>query len=242
MENEIVKTEKNNHPAQVTPTSVLAQAYEKGESIDTLTKLLELQERYERRESEKAFNLALASFKANPPKILKDKHVSFDTSKGKTEYSHASLANVVYTISESLSNYGLCASWETNQDSGQISVTCILSHELGYKVKTTLSALSDQSGGKNSIQAIGSTVSYLQRYTLLSITGLATHDQDDDANNIEIRYLSDEQVANIESLAQEVGGDIQKLCKYFNASSIDKIQSQYYEKVIKVIESKRAKK
>jgi hypothetical protein len=38
----------------------------------------------------------------------------------------------------------------------------------------------DTSGSKNSIQAVGSTVSYLERYTLLAATGLAAKDQDDD--------------------------------------------------------------
>ena len=44
----------------------------------------------------------------------------------------------------------------------------------------TMAAGPDGSGGKNAIQAIGSTVSYLERYTLLAATGLATEDQDDD--------------------------------------------------------------
>jgi hypothetical protein len=38
----------------------------------------------------------------------------------------------------------------------------------------------DDSGGKNKIQAIASAKSYLERYTLLAITGLATKDMDDD--------------------------------------------------------------
>jgi len=39
------------------------------------------------------------------------------------------------------------------------------------------------SGNKNPIQAIASTVSYLERYTLLAITGLTTKDMDDDGKN-----------------------------------------------------------
>ena len=38
----------------------------------------------------------------------------------------------------------------------------------------------DTSGGKNNIQAMGSAVSYLERYTLLAITGLSTKEMDDD--------------------------------------------------------------
>jgi hypothetical protein len=43
----------------------------------------------------------------------------------------------------------------------------------------------DTSGSKNPIQALGSAVSYLQRYTLLSLAGLATEDQDDDGATAE---------------------------------------------------------
>jgi hypothetical protein len=42
-----------------------------------------------------------------------------------------------------------------------------------------LRAGADQSGAKNSIQAIGSTISYLQRYTLKAALGLAAANDDD---------------------------------------------------------------
>lgn len=240
-EKQVVTTEQNKQ-VSVTPSTVLMQAYEKGASIENLTQLLELQERFEKREAEKAFNLSLAAFKANPPKILKDRHVSFDTQKGRTEYDHASLANVVYTISEGLSKYGLSASWETVQDSGLVSVTCILGHELGHEKRTTLSASPDQSGGKNNIQAIGSTVSYLQRYTLLSITGLATHDQDNDAVSPPPKPISDEQAANIRALIDEVKGDVPALLKYLKVESIEDIPAAAYKSVVDTIERKRVKK
>lgn len=38
----------------------------------------------------------------------------------------------------------------------------------------------DPSGSKNAIQAIGSAVSYLRRYTLLGVLGMATSDGDSD--------------------------------------------------------------
>jgi hypothetical protein len=51
---------------------------------------------------------------------------------------------------------------------------------MGHSERTPLEASPDASGGKNGIQAVGSTVTYLQRYTLLSATGMAVQDQDDD--------------------------------------------------------------
>lgn len=167
----------------INPTHILAKAYEQNASIEQLTQLLDLQDRFyaqqeklEAREAEKAFNLAMAKFKANAPKIIKDRKVSYNS----TAFDHASLANVVYTISETLSQYGLSATWNTNQESGLITVTCSLAHELGHSKSVSLSGAPDMSGGKNNIQGIASTVTYLERYTLLAITGLATHEQDND--------------------------------------------------------------
>jgi hypothetical protein len=44
----------------------------------------------------------------------------------------------------------------------------------------TMQAGKDESGKKNAIQQVASTNTYLQRYTFLAITGLATKGQDDD--------------------------------------------------------------
>lgn len=119
----------------------------------------------------------MAKFKANPPRLVKDKHVKF----GNTEYNHATLGNVCDVIGNALAAVGISHSWETHQDGALVSVSCVLSHVMGHSVKTTLSAAPDASGSKNSIQAVGSTVTYLQRYTLLAATGMATEEQDDDA-------------------------------------------------------------
>ena len=64
-------------------------------------------------------------------------------------------------------------------------MTCVLSHRDGYSEETTLTAGADDSGKKNSIQAIGSTTTYLQRYTLKLALGLATQDRDDDGASSE---------------------------------------------------------
>lgn len=61
-----------------------------------------------------------------------------------------------------------------------IRVTCVLTHSRGHSERVWLQAARDDSGNKNSIQAVGSTVTYLQRYTLLAATGMAVQDQRDD--------------------------------------------------------------
>ena len=154
-----------------------------GIDVDKLEKLFEIQERWEANEARKAYHQAMADFKANPPEILKDKKVSFkNNDQTTTSYSHATLHNVTSVINAELSKHGLTASWTTGQSDKGVSVTCRITHIMGHSEETTLVAPADGSGKKNSIQAIGSTVTYLERYTLFAITGIAGKDQDDDGN------------------------------------------------------------
>lgn len=164
---------KNN-----SPLAMAAEFIKKDSNvdIDKLSKLLDIQERWEKNEAKKAYVEAMAAFKANPPRIKKDKHVKY----GNTKYDHASLENVTATINQALSKHGLTAAWKTEQTNGSVTVTCTITHIFGHSEQTSLTSAPDTSGSKNPIQAIGSTVSYLQRYTLLSLVGLATEGQDDD--------------------------------------------------------------
>ena len=63
-------------------------------------------------------------------------------------------------------------------------MTCKITHEQGYSEETTITAPADLTGSKNVIQAIGSTISYLERYSILALTGLTTYEMDNDANNV----------------------------------------------------------
>ena len=81
---EIVKTEVSS------PAEMIKLAVSGGADLDKLEKLLTLQERWDKNEAKKAYHKAMAEFKANPPKINKDRKVTY----GNTKYNHASLANV----------------------------------------------------------------------------------------------------------------------------------------------------
>lgn len=167
----------------MTPGQLVGQLMQQGGSMDlaAMERLMGLQERWDANEAKKAYHAAMAAFKQNPPTIYKDKHVSFSTQKGQTDYHHATIGNVVKQIVAALAEHDLSHSWSTEQlDGGQVAVTCTITHKAGHSESVTLKAGRDESGGKNSIQALGSAITYLQRYTLLAITGLAVEDGSDD--------------------------------------------------------------
>lgn len=164
-----------------TPDDLLSLALRQGADLDRLERLMTLKREYEKDEARKAFAEAMAAFKAERITIEKDKFVSH---KGGS-YHHATLGNVVNVLAEALSRHGLYHTWATKQEGELVQVKCTLTHRLGHSESIAMSACYDNSGAKNSIQQLGSTITYLERYTLMAITGTAATDQDDDAASVQ---------------------------------------------------------
>jgi hypothetical protein len=181
---------------------MLAVALDQNADLDRLEQLYEMKQKYEADEARKAFVAALAEFKTEPLRITKDKHVKFTTQRGVTEYDHATIGNVVNVIVPALAKHGFSHAWALMQDNGKLTVTCRLTHRQGHSESVQMTASPDDSGGKNAIQSIASTKSYLERYTLLAITGLATEDSFDDDGQTSER--SPEEIASADEAAKFV--------------------------------------
>ena len=183
--------------------------------INKLQQLLELRDRWEKNEARKAFVTAMNAFKAHPPEITKNKQVAF----GQTKYNHATLDHVCDAVTKGLSEHGISHRWKVEQDKEWITVTCILTHELGHFEETKLQGAADNSGSKNPIQAVGSTVTYLQRYTLLAATGLAAANTDNDGRG----------VTNGNGHKAGMAGDrLQELCEWIvNARNREELEKLY---------------
>jgi hypothetical protein len=240
MENQVVY----QPTVERSPAALMMVAIEKGLDLDKVEKAMALQERWEANEARKAYHEAMAAFKASPPEIDKDRKVKFQTSKGPTEYRHASLANVTDKINSALSLHGLSSGWKVSQADKQITVTCTITHRLGHSESTSLSGAPDDSGSKNSIQAVGSTISYLSRYTLLALTGLATHDMDDDSAGAGAgpEYITEEQAKQINDLIRLTGTKLDAFLKYVKAESVEKILASDHGKAITALNEKKQRR
>lgn len=232
--NEIQKTDSNT-PSN-TPQDMIRLAIASGTDLDKLEKLLVLQERWEANEARKAFNEAMSTFKANAPKIIKDKKVGYEAKGRLVGYKHASLFQVTQKIAAEMSRQGLSASWRVTQN-GTVSVTTRVSHVKGHYEETTLTAPADLSGSKNAIQAIGSTISYLERYGLLAICGLASADMDDDGNSV-VEYITDKELSQITDMVDEYKINEAKFLSYMKIESLAKMPKADYQKAITALQQK----
>ena len=201
------------------PSHMLALAVSKGVDPAVLEKMMDLSERYNASLSRKAFVLAMTRFKAEvPPVLAKDAAVDFTSQKGRTHYKYANLGSIVAVVTPLLCKQELSAAWETSQnEKGEVVVTCHITHSAGHRESVCLRGLPDNSGGKNPIQMIGSTVEYLRRYTFLCATGLATGDVDTDGLPPERMQrepvqqqpatCSEAQIKRLYALCKSTGGD-----------------------------------
>jgi hypothetical protein len=188
-----------------TPAELLRLAVEGGADLDRLERLMTLQIQWEDREARKAFTVAMSEFKSEPLTIFKRKQVGYTTKENEfVGYSHAELSDVAEVVSPAMARHGLSYSWAIKQDAARIHVACIVTHRQGHSETVTMDAAPDTSGKKNAIQAIASAVTYMQRYTLLAVTGMSTKGMDDDGEGAgsadherRRRKWLDDQIANI---------------------------------------------
>lgn len=230
--------------------SVLMKMVENKMTPEVIEKMMDLRERdrdYQREQeaeqAKRAYVTAMAAFKKNDLKIYKTKKAGFDhkTGGGRTEYGFAPLPKIQEVIDPLLSEQGLNYTFDTDQDEKEIIVSCIMEHDWGHSAKRTLRAPRDDSGKKNFIQSMGSTISYLERYTLLAVTGLATHDIDDDgqAAGKEPEYITEGQQKTItKRLTKIYGKDPSMFFDWMQCETVDTITD--FDKAMKGLDGAEA--
>lgn len=167
-------------PVANSPMGMMLAAMSQGASLEQIEKMMDLQDRWERRESEKAYNAAFAAFKAEAVRIIKGRKVTDGPLRGK---EYAELHDVVDAVTPALSRHGLSTAWKlTRDDKDWLEVTCTLKHVGGHSESVSMGGPPDAGGAKNALQARASTKSYLERYTLKAICGVAEGGEDTDGN------------------------------------------------------------
>jgi len=214
---------------------MISQAVAKGADLEKLSQLLTIKERWEANEAKKAYHKAMADFKKNPPKINKDQTVKYKDVK----YNHASLDNAVGKITSELSKHGLSASWIPQQN-GSITITCRITHVLGHSEDASLSASADNTGSKNSIQAMGSTITYLERYTLLAILGLATSEQDGDGQQAP-EFIDEAQLKVLKEGIAKLKVSEDMVLTYLGVDKLESLPKVDYQKAVSAIKAAKPK-
>lgn len=224
----------NEQNTPLTPLEMLNRAVANGADIAVLERLMDLQDRWDKAAARRAFDNAIAEAKAQIPSIQRNR-------MGHNSKAYADFAGIAKVVDPVLSAKGLSYRFRSQQ-ADKINVTCVLSHKDGHSEETTLSGPSDTTGNKNAVQAIGSTLTYLQRYSLMQALGLAVSNDDDGAKSEDSTSpISQEQIEELIELADEVEADKPKFCKYLKVESFAAIPQGKFQQAKDALNAKRKK-
>ena len=209
--------------------------------IEKFERLMSLRERVSLADARRAFYAALARAKGEFGPILKTRLVDYEHTdgQGRTRYRYEELADIGVVVDPVLSKHGLSYRHKSTQDGAKIRVTCILSHEDGYSEENSLEGEADKSGKKNPNQAIASTVTYLQRYTLKEAIGIGAGRDDDAAEpeNVDPTIEPDD-VVYVETLIRDTESDLAKFLETIGAPSIAEMRMSQFKRAIGLLNAK----
>lgn len=226
---------------------------------DKMIKLFDLSERAQAARSKAAFAADFPLMQAKLPRIDRRGRIvvysKADREKqgGPTtndrpqqETPYARLEDIVEAISEPLAEHGFSVSHRIERTpEGLINVTGILTHREGHSEQTSFPLPHDSTGSKNSVQAIGSSITYGRRYTILSLLNIVSHapmDADDDAKRAgDAETIGPDDIAHVEQQLRDTDSDKAAFLKVIRAESVEAMTIPQFKRALELIAAKKAK-
>ena len=154
-------------------------AADPGVALERLDSMVAMYERMVAREAEAKFNAALVEMQPQLP-VLDERGVITDLS-GKVAATYATWEDTVDAVRPILARHGFSLTFKPGRSPrGVPVVTGVLRHQAGHKEEAEIELPADVTGDKNPVQAIGSTMSYGQRYVTKMLLNLTSRGEDDD--------------------------------------------------------------
>ena len=226
--------------AEPSMAMLLKTAIQSGLDPEGMEKLVALHERMEAKKAERAFFDALQAFQQECPAIRKTQDVP--TKSGGRGYSFAPFDQVVRSIKPYLAKHGLSFKHDTPEipKEGYLVVQVTISHVGGHhEISSFPVEIGTGTQLMSKAQVVSAAISFGRRNALIQGLGLVTTGEDDDGKTIG-ELVSEDQIANMETLLEEVKADRPRFLKYMNVESLDQMRKDDYPKAIRALNQKRA--
>lgn len=151
---------------------------------------------------------------------------------------YADLAEVLNTVRPVLSANGLSVIQSPSFDGGICHVTTTLAHSSGGYIHGTMSCVPAKQDG----QGIGAATTYLRRYSLAAVCGVAQEDDDGNtaAHNKPVTYplIPNGEVARIKESIETLGIDEEAFMKHYGVKSIAQLTTDKLPAIDKAFAAK----
>jgi len=180
-----VAVRKNHAPERVdTGGKLIDLAIRRDFDVQRLEKLIDLQERQEKKDAKKEFDIHFARLQAKIQPVVRNKTAS--NRDGSKMYGWASIAQMQKTFGKDISAEGFSSFWERpviNHETHWVAVTHVLAG-YGYEKKTTHEGpILPPTDRQNALQALEGTITYLRRYSFKDALGIVDDEDDRDGTD-----------------------------------------------------------
>lgn len=209
--------------------------------VEKLERLMSMYERITTSRAKAAFDAALAEMQPKLPVVGRHGAITIRDKNNQEKIiqstPYALFEDINEAIAPLLAEYGFAVSFRTSAEA-KVKVTCVLSHKLGHREETSLELMHDSTGSKNSVQAIGSSVSYGKRYTLCAILNISTRGEDDDGKT-SVGTLTEDQLAELGQLIKDTKTNLRDFLNHMGAEAIFSIPATDFVKAKQALEAKK---
>lgn len=236
-------------PVSTTPTpeTLIAQAIDKGLSIDVIERFMAMRKELKAEAAKEAYDEAMAKFQGECPVIEKVKKVDFKTRQGDTvKYEYAPMDEIIKQIKEPLAKNGFSYTFKLEELPNGVRATCIVKHRAGHSESSDFTAQMAGTSLMSSAQVTASKSTYAKRQALTAALGIATADEDDDAPKTKEEAKAEvmatqAQHEKINDLAQKAGvtmADVATRCRANYSVSLSEITATQAMGIIQRLELK----
>lgn len=206
-------------------------------NIDKMERLFQMHERVQAMAAKSAYLAALSAMQADLP-------VAARKGTGHNNKKYARFEDVTEALRPQMKAHSFSLTYRIKQTADRITVVGVLGHAGGHSEETEITLPADSSGSKNNVQAWASSVSYGKRYVALTLTGIATDDDDDGkkAGQLSKETITEEQVIALRDIILSVGADEKRFCRLGGVEALCDIPADQFEAAKKTLAAKAVRK
>lgn len=210
--------------------------------VEKLERMFALYERQQERDSIQAFNSDFVRLQADLPEINEGGQIIHNGTKI-SDYARWD-EDIAPAIRPVLAKHNFVLSFETDT-SDRVRVTAHLIHAEGHSRSGSFTTDPDTSGAKNSVQSMGSAVSYAKRYAAGPLLNLITRGADDDGRQAGSALISDARMADVIALRDELGIKPDVFSQWLEQKAgaeggkVENIPAAKAKRIIEILESRR---